>query len=800
MDVETSFGRWLRARRRALDLTQGDLARRVGCSVVTIQKIEADERRPSRQIAERLVDGLMVTTDQRGALIRLARAEPYQDVAPVEALEHQLPTSQRPSTNLPTPLTRLIGRKPDIAAVRNALLRGEVRLLTLLGPPGIGKTRLSIAVARDVQDAFSDGAYFVALAPIGDPALVLATIAQILGVTERADQPLIETLTVALQAKRLLLVLDNFEHLLNAAPLVVALLEACPGLKALVTSRAALRVRGERLYGVPPLLLPDLAQLPATVALARNPAVALFVERAQALLPHFRLNEQNAAMVAAICVRLEGLPLAIELAATRITLLHPAALLARLEQRLALLSDGTRDLPPRHRTLRAAIAWSYDLLDEGEQTLLARLGIFVGGCTLEAAEAVCNANDDLPLDVGEGVAALVNHSLLRREADGDGEPRFVLLETIREYALERLAERGEADAARRQHALYYLAATLRAGRADELWMKDATGQGLVVELDNLRTALSWALDQHEREIALRLSAAWFHFSRYRIHVNERRAWLEAALALGDDEDASPAARAALVDALRAAGYAANEMGDYDRAQAHFAALLALCEGLDDRVGTAFAQRLLGLVALQRGALVEAQTWVEQSLNLCQEAHDLDGITWSLYNLGHLAFVRGEPVRAEPLLAESLTRFRDQGNEFGYQRALISLGHIARTQGQLARAVSRYRESFMAWRMHPQGIPALEGLAGVVVSQGLAEQGARLFGATEALRESMGWPLPPVSRADYERDVAAVRAQLDEATFAATWAAGRALPLEQAITEALNAMSPATAHSHPPITI
>ena len=235
------------------------------------------------------------------------------------------------------------------------------------------------------------------------------------------------------------------------------------------------------------------------------------------------------------------------------------------------------------------------------------------------------------------------------------------------------------------------------------------------------------------------------------------------------------------------------MGDYDRAQAHFAALLQLCRGLGDQAGTASAQRLLGLVALQRGALAEAYAWVEQSLALCQEAQYPDGITWSLYDLGHVVFVRGEGARAEPLLAESLTRFREQGNEFGYQRALISLGHIARTQGQLARAVSRYRESFMAWRMHPLGIPALEGLAGVAVTQGLAEQGARLFGATEALREAMGWPLPPVSRADYERDVAAARAQLGEATFAAAWAAGRALPLEQAITDALNATSSAAAH-------
>jgi transcriptional regulator with XRE-family HTH domain len=329
MELEMSFGRWLRARRRTLDLTQDDLARQVGCSVVTIRKIEADERRPSRQIAERLVDCLQIAADQRPAIITLARAEPYFEAVPVVAPERPLGAPSRPPSNLPVPLTQLIGRKQDVAAVSNALLRSETRLLTLLGPPGIGKTRLSIEVARHVQAAFADGAYFITLAPIGDPALVIARIAQTLGVRESADLQLLETLKTALQAKRLLLVLDNLEHLLDAAPLVVELLGACPGLKTLVTSRAILHVRGERLYAVPPLLLPDLTQLPATATLARNPAVALFVERAQAVLPEFQLTLQNALSVSAICVRLDGLPLAIELAATRMKLLPAEGVLAR---------------------------------------------------------------------------------------------------------------------------------------------------------------------------------------------------------------------------------------------------------------------------------------------------------------------------------------------------------------------------------------------------------------------------------------------------------------------------------------
>jgi predicted ATPase/transcriptional regulator with XRE-family HTH domain len=391
MDIHASFGRWLRARRRALDLTQDQLARRVSCSIVTIRKLEADERRPSRQIAERLAKCLEIATEDRPAFLTLARAEPYLDPAPAPPPVCQLierAPSLRPPTNVPTPLTRLIGRIQEVAAARNALLQADTRLLTLIGPPGIGKTRLSVQVASELRDAFADGVFFVALAPIGAPNLVAATIAQRLGVTETGGQPLVERLCSALRDKRLLLVLDNFEQVVAAAPLVVELLEASVGLKVLATSRAALQVRGERLFPVPPLLLPDLAQLPPTAVLARNPAVALFVERARAVKPDFALTEANAQAIAAICYRLDGLPLAIELAAARAKLLPPQALLARLNQRLRLLTEGPRDLPERQQTLRRNLEWSYDLLDPEERRIFRRLSIFAGGATIDAAEHV----------------------------------------------------------------------------------------------------------------------------------------------------------------------------------------------------------------------------------------------------------------------------------------------------------------------------------------------------------------------------------------------------------------------------
>ncbi len=472
MELDTSFGRWLRARRRVLDLTQDDLSRRVGCAVVTIQKIEADERRPSRQLAERLADGVQIAADDRAAIIMLARAEPYLDPAPpAEVAERPLRVPQRSPTNLPAPLTQLIGRKADIAAVRNVLLRGETRLLTLIGPPGIGKTRLSLAVAHDMQAAFSHGGSFIALAPIRDPALVLVTIAQALGITETVGQPPLARLTTALQAQRRLLVLDNFEQVLAAAPLVVELLEACPGVKVLITSRAALYVRGERLYAVPPLLLPNLMRRLAPGALARTPAVALFIEHAQAVRPGFKLTAQNAAAVAAICVRLDGLPLAIELAATRIKLFSPDALLAKLHFPLALLTDGPTDLPARQQTIRSTIDWSYNLLSAHEQMLFQQLGVFVGGWTQEAAEAVCGIADSRlqiadyvaqstiynpQSAIVEGLASLLDQSLLVVLEPVADDPRFGMLELVREYARDRLRAAGEEMEMGRRHTVYLL--------------------------------------------------------------------------------------------------------------------------------------------------------------------------------------------------------------------------------------------------------------------------------------------------------------------------------------------------------
>lgn len=826
--MDTSFGHWLRARRRALDLTQDDLARRAGCAVITIQKLEASERRPSRLLAEQLADSLLVEANQRAGIISLARAEPYQDLTLDLTAAAVAPL---PATTLPTPLTRLIGRKQESAAVRNLLMRGDVRILTLIGPPGIGKTRLSIEVASALQAAFNDGAHFIALAPLSDQSLVMATIAQTLDVKEIAGQTLLDRLKSALHTRRMLLVLDNFEHLLDAAPLVVELLEACPALKTLITSRAALHVRGERLYLVPSLRLPDLTQRPASGTLARTPAVALFVERAQAVLPHFRLTAQNAAAVAAVCVRLDGLPLAIELAATRIKLLPPEDLLARLEQRLAVLTEGARDLPLRHRTLRAAIAWSYELLDTGEQRLFRGLGVFVGSCTLAGAEAVLAVahldDDDLAASIPasavlDGLTSLIDKSLLKQEKDIGGEPRLIMLETIREFALEQLEINGETEALRRRHAEYFLALAEEA--EPHLYGPDhmAWSDRLEAEHDNLRAALAWSHTVQDNEaIGPRLASAMSWFWVVHSHFSEGHMWLNAVL--DRSNIIAPAARAKV---LRAAAMLSENHGDFARSSAYLEESLALYRDLDDSAGAAQALIFLGRIRAWQGeyaqarslateslALSQAQqnTWMmiwglmtlgdiaflnaelqqaqqcfQQTLAYCSDLGHLYARAWAVANLGRVAHSLGDDNQAQNYYAESLASFRQLGHRRDIAEVYLAWGRLERSQGHITQAQLYYAESLAPFgeSMDRRGIPeCLEEIAALAGASGQPVRAARLFGAAEALREVVDVVRAPVYQTAYERDLEIARAQLDQGAWATAWTEGRACLPNQAITEA-----------------
>ena len=531
MSSPTPFGRWLSARRHLLGLTQQQLARLAHCSVPTIRKVEADERRPSLEIAERLADSLHIAGPERETFLAAARGR--LSLEETGAAEPSLAPAPRASrTNLVIPLTPLIGRAQDVAAVRNRLVQQDERLLTLIGPPGIGKTRLSIAVAAAVQADFPDGVFFVALAPIGDVHSVMPAIAQAIGVMAHGDAPVLHRLQHALRDRHTLLVLDNVEQVVAAAPMVVELLQLCPGLKVLATSRTSLRVRGERLYPVPPLLLPDLSRHAHAADLAGVPSIALFVERAQAVQPNFQLTDENAGAIAMICARVDGLPLAIELVAARVRLLPPAVLLARLDSRLSLLTGGSRDLPPRHRTLRGAIAWSHELLDSPEQVLFRRLGVFVGGTSIDAAEAVCRAATGTPLAVIDGVQSLLDHSLLYQEPGG-GEARFGMLETIREYALEMLEQHEEAEAVRRAHAECYVALVEAVEPGLLLPHSRANQELLGRNYDNIRAVFAWTLRPDapptDRDLPLRQVGAlwWLWFATGNIVEGER--WIPAVL-------------------------------------------------------------------------------------------------------------------------------------------------------------------------------------------------------------------------------------------------------------------------------
>jgi len=742
---------------------------------------------------------------------RLADAPPVQHSEP------------RPS-NLPVPRTAFIGREQEAAALRQLLDRGDVRLVTLTGPGGIGKTRLALQVAGEIGQQFPSGVAFVSLSVVGDPGMIGSAIAQTLGVRETGNQSAQENLKDYLSGRPhpLLLLLDNFEHLVEAAPVISDLLSVGPKLKIVVTSQSPLHVYGEHEFPVPPLALPDPKSLLPLDVLSRLPAIALFVERARAVKHDFALTSENAAAVVAVCARLDGLPLAIELAAARIKLLTPSDMLARLESCLNLLTGGARDLPTRQQTLRGTVDWSYGLLNPAEQTLFRRLSVFLGGCTLEAVEAVCNTAGDLRLDVLDGVASMVDKSLAQQVEKATGETRFVMLSTIREYALERLAASDEAAATRRSHAAYYLVLAEEGALEAEAhpeWL-----DRFEMEHDNFRAALEYLIKTGDAEWGLRLGSALFHFWETREYLSEGRSRIAELLAL-EGAAARPKLRSRL---LFCAAVLASDQGDYTSAQQLFEESLETCLELNDNRGVAVALNALALNARERGELATASLLFEKCLAIWRDTGDQTDVARALSNLANVTKLQGEPARASALYDECLAIFRKVGDVAGIAWTLNYQGDVARESNDLKAARSFYEQSLAAFSLSRDGwgiASALSDLAGLSWEQGDSDQARRLYGesiqmfhnlghkrgvarvleclaanaaaqsnavqslhfagAAAALRERLGVPLTPAEQHKLEKVLEFARRTLGNAAGLTAWMEGWALPVEQAIQKALD---------------
>jgi predicted ATPase len=728
--------------------------------------------------------------------------------------------------NLPLQPTPLIGREKEVSEVCDLLGGDETRLLTLTGPGGIGKTRLALQAAADLLDAFPDGTFFAQLATLTDAELFLSAVAETLGVKEIGEQPLDESLKDYLSERRLLLVPDNFEQVLDAAPAVSGLLAGAPGLKVLATSRAPLGLYGEHEFPVPPLSMPDLKSRPPLESLTQYEAVGLFVERARALKPDFKVTNESAPAVAEICVRLDGLPLAIELAAARIKMLPPKAMLQRLTSRLKLLTGGARDLPERQRTLRGTIEWSFALLDEGEQVLFGRLAVFSGGRTLEAIEAICDAEGDLPADAFEGISSLLDKSLLRQEEGLEGEPRFVMLETVHEFAREKLEQSSEAEQIKHAHAQYFLALAEKAvpelmGANQLEWL-----ERLEIEHDNVRAALSWMLERGETELALQLGAAFSWFWEWRSYYAEGRRWLEEALRM--DSQAPAATRA---NALAMAGNLAERQGDYDRSvelceeglellrQTEeggegklylLIVLIALANAVGSRGDSEGARELyeeglalsqeegqkwftclflhnLALLSSSQGDHERAIELLEQSAAIARRLGDQTLTSYHLMNLGNEYLSTGDHERAATLLEESLASFRVLGARGEVAWSLGSLGWAALFRKDFEQAETLFQESLALNReleRKPDSASCLEDLACVASARGEATRAAQLWGAAEALHQATGYPQDPISHAEMEPYLASARSQIHETVWAKAWEEGQAMTLEEAISYAL----------------
>jgi len=758
----------------------------------------------------------------------LSTRELARELAAIRDRFSEKPVTQLQSraANLPVQQTGFVGRDKELSAAKELLLREDVRLVTVTGPGGIGKSRLAVQVASALVEHFPGGIYFVPLSSLNDPAMVASVIVQTLGIRETGGRSPLEILKENFQQSLrapMLLLLDNFEHLVQGAPTVAEILAIGPDLKVMVTSRAALHLYGEHEFPVPPLAIPDPLTMPPIEILSRYPALALFVQRAVAVKPDFELNRENASSVIEICARLDGLPLAIELAAARVKVLSPSSMRTRLKSRLQLLTGGSQDMPHRQQTLRAAIDWSYDLLSVSEQKLFRRLSVFVGGCTLEGAEAVCDTRGDLDLDLLDGMASLVDKSLAQQVEQAEDESRFVMLETIREYALEKLAVSGEETSTRRAHAAYCLVlaeevTTEEAGAEATEWL-----ERFKLERDNFRAALEWLTQTGNAEWGLRLGTALFRFWEMCEYLAEGRNSLGKLLKL----PGAAVPTKARARALFSAGVLAGEQGDYTSADALHRESLGIARQLGDKQGAAIYLNALAVTARDRGDVPVARSLFEESLLLWRELGDQKavarslsnladavklqgdyatarslhaeclaifqglgdraGVAWSLNYQGDIARDQNDPAAARTLYEQALSIFRELGDRWGIAGTLADLGSLARQQRNYPTAHTMYRESIKSFQElgHKRGIARLlECFACSAAAQLEAERALRLAGAAAALRQDTGSRLAPAEQAKLEAALDPARRALTNEASAAAWLEGWATPVEKAVEDVL----------------
>jgi predicted ATPase/DNA-binding winged helix-turn-helix (wHTH) protein len=757
---------------------------------------------------------LLKTVPRRGYLfdaqvtkVPLTAERPTLPDSPIAVADRvpSAPKARRKVRDLPVPRTSFVGREQQVVEAGLLLLRDDVRLLTMTGPGGSGKSRLALATTASVANKFSGGAQFVALASVLDPNLVASAIAEALQLQQVANRTIPQLIADRVQAAGpFLLLLDNFEQVLSAAKVVAEILEACPSLKVLATSRACLRIYGEQEFPVTPLPQPS--------------ATDLFAERAAAVTPGFRLTSENRHVIEEICSRLDGLPLAIELAAARIKMLPPTAILDRLQSRLQLLTGGALDLPERQHTLRNAIAWSHDLLNEAERKLFRRIAVFVGGCTVESAEAVCNASLDLGMEIFEGLSSLVDQNLIQRIDRAEGEARFAMLETIREYALERLGESNEEPATRRAHAAYCLVLAeegnpqlLPPDRSNWLAQCD-------VEIDNLRYALDWLFQTRNFDWAFRLCMALFRFWDMREHFDEGRARLETIFQMAGTEYPKERAKVslfigalvtpqgdyataeyflnqslalyeelgdepAIAAALNALGVSARDRGDYAAAQSHLERSLDCWRNLSDRLAMARCLHNLANVVKVRGDYPRARWALGEATKIFEELGDASGAAWSINQQGDVARAQGDKLGALNLYQQALFSFRETGDPWGAARSLTDIGDIHRELGDHDAAHTAFCDALNKFSElgHQRGIArTIESCACLSLAEGFGARALTLASAAAELRRRIGAPLTHLEQQKLDATLQPARQLMSEAEGNRAWGEGSRMSMESAI--------------------